>query len=405
MLQSKFQDGDTSQWDCTVLFDAIRFSNSIGSSLNPTIKNALDKLRDIRNKKLGHIVTATFSDTEYQTIVNDIEDAFKTLGIPVHDLTKIGNKRNLYKSFQVLPPKPTHEVVYLKEKINEVKQDLEKLRTGNDDKLTYFYISGNPGSGKSQLARQLGENLCKGEHWSTEAAYIMTLDAKDVDTLLNSYERFCHRLNCNENVLQNLLNSPKPKEEKIKDLRSQITTRIKNWKRWWIIVDNVEDLDIISPLLPQMGDENWNNGQIILTTQNIKSVPSDSLLTKHISLSGGMNSNECRQLLSAMSGTDVDDPLLEEVAKQLDYQPLAMAAASVYVKELTETKFSWKDYLEKFENGKRHVTEELLCQKLSVFVYNVSSCVSGCKEISGKKFCFRANLQPLFSHFFSTAAN
>ena len=161
----------------------------------------------------------------------------------------------------------------------------------------------------------------------------MTLGAKDVDTLLNSYERFCRRLNCDENVLQNLLNSSKPKEEKIKGLGSLIATRIKNWKRWWIIVDNVEDLDIISPLLPQMGDEDWNNGQIILTTQNIKSVPADSLLTKHISLSDGMNGNECRQLLSVLSGTDVDDPLLDEVAKQLDHQPLAMAAAPVHVNE------------------------------------------------------------------------
>ena len=397
MLQSKFQDGDTSQWDCTVLFDAIRFSNSIGSTLTPAIKTALDELRDIRNKKLGHIVTATFSDTEYQTIVNDIEDAFKTLGIPVHDLTKIGNKRNLYKSFQVLPPKPTHEVVYRKEKIDEIKQDLEKLRTDNDDKLTYFYISGNPGSGKSQLARQLGENLCKGEHWSTDTAYIMTLDAKDVHTLLNSYERFCRRLNCNENVLQNLLNSPKPKEEKIEDLRSQITTRIKNWKRWWIIVDNVEDLDIISPLLPQMGDENWNNGQIILTTQNIKSVPSDSLLTKHISLSGGMNSNECHQLLSALSGTDIDDPLLDEVAKQLDYQPLAMAAASVYVKELTGNKFFWKDYLEKFENGKRHITEELLCHKSSAYLSTMSAAVFLAVKKSAEKSSVLEQTFNLFS--------
>ena len=113
-----------------------------------------------------------------------------------------------------------------------------------------------------------------------------------------------------------------------------MTTRIKNWKRWWIIVDIIEDLDIISPLLPQMGDEDWNNGQIILTTQNASSVPSNSLSRKHISLSGGMNDNECRQLLSVLSGTDADDPLLDEVAKQLDNQPLAMAAAAVYVKEV-----------------------------------------------------------------------
>ena len=384
-MQSKFQHGDTSQWDCSVLFDAILFSNSIGSSLNPTIRTALDRLRTNRNQLVGHPAEATLTDAQFNTIISDVENSFKTLSLPVHDLTQIRNKRNLYKSFQVLSPKPTHEVVYRNEKINEIKQDLEKLRTDNSGKLTYFYISGNPGSGKSQLARQLGEDLFQDVKGSKETAYIMTLHAKDVNTLFNSYQNFCRRLNCNENVLVNLINSSKPKEEKIKDLRSLITTRIKNWKKWWIIVDNVEDLDIISPLLPQMGDEDWNNGQIILTTQNIKSVPSDSLLTKHISLSGGMNNNECRQLLAVLSGTDLNDLLLEEVAKQLDHQPLAMAAAAVYVKELAGTKFSWQDYLKKLENGKRHVTEKQLSKKNSAYSSTMSAAVLLAVQKSAEK--------------------
>ena len=372
MYQSKFQHGDTSQWDCSVLFDAIRFSNSIGSSLNPTIRTALDDIRAIRNQFFGHSADATLSNAKFQAVANDIEDAFKILGFPVHHLTQIRARRNLYKSFQVLSPMPTHEVVYRTEKTDEIKEGLENLRSNNNSELTYFYISGNPGSGKSQLARQLGEDVYKGVNWSTESAFIMTLDAKNVDTLINSYEKFCRHLNCNESVLANLINSPKPKKEKIKDLTSQITTRIKNWKRWWIIVDNVEDLDIISPLLPQMGDDNWNNGQIILTTQNTNSVPSDSLSKKHISLSGGMNGEECRHLLSTLSGTSADDPVLDEVAKQLDHQPLSMAAAAVYVKEFKETKFSWRDYLEKLGNGKRHVTEKRLCEKNSAYSSTMS---------------------------------
>ena len=359
MLQSKFQHGDTNQWDCSVLFDAILFSTSIGSSLSPTIKIEVDNLRKIRNQ-VAHSGEAKFSDVQFQTMISDIENALKNLGIPLHEVTGIKNKRNLYKSFQVLSPKPTHEVVYRKEILNEIKQDLQKLRTHHGGALTYFYISGNPGCGKSQLARQLGEDLYKSTNWHTETTYVMTLNAKDLDTLLYSYEEFGRYLNCKEDVLLNIMNSSKPKAEKIKDLRSQITTRIRNWTRWWIIIDNVEDLDIVSPLLPQMGDVVWNNGQIILTTQNTKSVPSESMLTKHISLSSGMNSNECRQLLSVLSDSDVNDPLLDEVAKQLDQQPLAMAAAAVYVKAATKTNFSWHDFIENLEKGKRRVTEEQL---------------------------------------------
>jgi hypothetical protein len=195
----------------------------------------------------------------------------------------------------------------------------------------------------------------------------MTLDGKDLYSLLYSYEDFCRRLNCNESVLQSILNSSKPTDEKIKDLRSQITTRIKNWKKWWILVDNVENLELISPLLPQRGDKVWNNGQVILTTQNTNCVPPDSSLTKHISLSLGMNDQECRQLLSKLSrpdGNDVNDPLLDEVAKKLDRQPLAMAAAAVYMRQVIESNyppdFSWRDYLGKLEKGERKLTAKRL---------------------------------------------
>ncbi|CAB4037424.1 Hypothetical predicted protein [Paramuricea clavata] len=329
MYQAKFQQGDTNQWDCSVLFDAILYSNSIGkSSLNPTIKTEVDNIRNMRNK-IMHADDTTLSDADFQTMISDVEKAFKSLSLPVRDITQMKIKRNLYKSFHVLPPKPSHEVVYRSEKIKEIQQKLQRLRIDSDGKLTYFYISGNPGSGKSQLSRQLGEDLLKSANWEAEATFVMTLKAKDLDALQHSYEDFCRRLNCSESSLITVMNSCNPQVEKIKDLRSLIESRIKNWKRWWIIVDNVEILEDISPLLPQMGDEVWNNGQIIITIQNTNEVPSDNLRNQRISLSRGMKDEECRQLLSILSGTDVNDPLLDEVAEKLDFQPLAIAAAAV----------------------------------------------------------------------------
>ena len=251
--QKKFQHGDTNQWDCSTLFDAILYSNSIGATLNPIIKTEVDKLRIIRNNIMHPPGKPRLTDLEFQNMTSDVENSFKALSLPIDKITSIKSKRNRYKSFQILPPKPTHEVVNRSEKVNEIKKDLQKLRDDNDGKLTYFYISGNPGSGKSQLSRHLGEDLYKSVDWQANATFAMTLDASNLDGLLNSYEDFSRRLNCNEDVLKSVMNSSKPKQEKIKDLRSQITTRIQNWKSWWIIVDNAEDLDKIYPLLPQMG--------------------------------------------------------------------------------------------------------------------------------------------------------
>ena len=376
---AKFRHGDTNQWDCTVLFAAILYSNSIGrASLNPTIQSEVNNLREIRNK-IMHITEGKLSNSDFQTMITRVENAFKTLGLSVNEINRIKTENNLYTSFQVLPVKPSHDVVDRSGKIKQIRQDLQKLSSDNDGKLTYFYISGNPGSGKSQLARQICEDIDKGLNSQTETTFFMTLDGRDLYSLLRSYENFCRRLNCDESVVDHIINSSKPDEEKIKDLRSQITTRIKNWQRWWIIVDNVENLENIAPLLPQIGDKLWNNGQIILTTQNKNSVPSNSVETKHISISLGMNDEECRQLLALLSTTDANDPLLDEVAEKLDRQPLAMAAAAVYTRQVIESNcrpdFSWKDYLQKLEEGKRTLTEKRLDQTNSAYSFTMSTAV------------------------------
>ena len=64
MLQSKFQDGNTNEWDCTVLFDAILYSNSIGTHLNPMQKSEINNFRKIRNE-LAHQPEITLDDTDF----------------------------------------------------------------------------------------------------------------------------------------------------------------------------------------------------------------------------------------------------------------------------------------------------------------------------------------------------
>ena len=92
---SQFRHGDTNQWDCSVLFDAILYSKSIGSRLNPATKTAVDKLRIIRNR-IMHADKATLTDAEFQNMTSDVENSFIALGFPVDDITSIKRKRNLY---------------------------------------------------------------------------------------------------------------------------------------------------------------------------------------------------------------------------------------------------------------------------------------------------------------------
>ena len=364
VYQTAFQHGDTNLWDCSVLFDAILYSNSIGqASLNPTIKREVNNLREIRNE-IKHNAKGKLTSTEFQNMTTRVKNALVPLGIPVNEIEQINLEKNRYnyESFKILPSEPMHDVVYRSAYIDEINRDLENLHNDNDGKLTYFYISGNPGCGKSQLARQVCEDVSHSEKWETERTFAMTLDGTTLDTLFRTYKEFCCFLKCNESVIENIASSSKPNDIKIKDLRSLISTRIRNWKRWWIIVDNVENLMEISPLLPQIKDSVWDNGQIIITTQNTDCVPPDNGFTKHVSLSVGMNEQECRDLLSLLSDTDISDPSLDEVADKLDHQPLAMAAAAVYMRQVKEPDvspaFSWKNYLKKFDKTKNNCVEE-----------------------------------------------
>ena len=369
--KEQFQHGNTNQWDCSVLVDAILLINSRSVS---KIHSSLHDIREIRNS-IKHKGSSTLSDADFQTMTTDVEKIFHDLGIPINDIEEIKAERNQFESFQVLPLKPNHPVVTRSDRIDQIVRDLESLRDKSGCELTYYYISGNPGSGKSQLSRQVCEHLFESVNWKLETAFVMTLNAKDTDALLKSYEDFCRRLNCCKSDLLDIMKSNESKEGKIERLRLLVTTRIRFWKKWWIIVDNVDDLAMIDPLLPQMNGKDWNNGQIILTVQNTTSVPAHSSSSQHISLSKGMKGQVSRQLLHLLSETDVNDPVLEEVVEKLDYQPLAMAAASVYFQKLKGTKFSWHDFIRKLEQGKRHIMDDNFAKINPAYPSSMSAAV------------------------------
>ena len=48
-------NGDRAEWDCTMLFCAICFSDSIGYSLNPVVRSNVDVLRKFRNEEFAHM--------------------------------------------------------------------------------------------------------------------------------------------------------------------------------------------------------------------------------------------------------------------------------------------------------------------------------------------------------------
>ena len=414
-LLSTMINGNRSEWDCTMLFYAILYSDSI-YRINPVVQANVDDLRRFRNEYFAHIPQGSLTDKEFQIAVHKVVVAFKNLHVddkPIQDTIK---RKSFHKqeleiilrkvcdlkdelevsektryltvslfstalffgvlavvvfslppvetSFAVLPPSPSHAVINRTNEVSEIVEQLHRLRDGNSGKLTALYISGNPGSGKSQLARQVGELLYNEKRSDPGAlSFIMTLNAEKIETLLDTYILFARRLQCSEySISVTIAARDMETEEKIKYIRSLVSVKVQSSPRWLILIDNVANISSTLDLLPQQGSNEWLGGQLLVTTQDTSSIPTLSSSVSHFSISKGMAEEEAIKLLTTITGNSSNGEMESITAKALDYQPLALASAAVYVKQVRKSKqfphFSWENFISKLEEGKRRLIED-----------------------------------------------
>ena len=267
--------------------------------------------------------------------------------------------------FCVLPPRPPHMIASRDYHVDKITQKLSNLRKANENTLSYCYISGNPGSGKSQLAGLVAEKYYKEASKDTNApSFVMTLSAENPEALLTSYLSLARKMHCPECTINTTENSKDlNNERKIAIIKDLIATKIHLYSSWLLVIDNVTNLSWIGQFLPERGNEHWSKGQLLITTQDCSCIPPDSSFTSHISISKGMEPADAICLLTELSGI-TDNDMGENVVHALDYQPLALASAGVYVRKVRNTNpdFGWKGYLEKLEKGKREFTEKELAK-------------------------------------------
>ena len=357
-LLATMTNGNTEEWDVTILCYAIMYSDSIGSSLSPAVRSQVDVLRNVRNETMNSS-RASLSVADLQDIVQKVDFAFKCLGLstqPVQDLKKqtfqfeptegsYDEKQQLEKqvedvefedqkdvsSFCRLPLKPPLDIIGRESDKEKIVQELKKLKKNNEGGLSCLIISGRPGSGKSQLARKVAESFYYDATKITDVhAFVMTLNAESSDSLLESFTSFAQQIKCSEIEVNNILVSEEEtSDEKIIRLKNLIQERIYLYTTWLLVIDNVTGVRSIP--LPEAGNAFWKTGQMLITTRDtVAELPEDTF-TSHISINQGMEPNDAVSLMAAVSGTD-DKEMLAKVAKELDYQPLALVNAATCVK-------------------------------------------------------------------------
>ncbi|CAH3180354.1 unnamed protein product, partial [Porites evermanni] len=416
-LLATMKNGDRGEWDCTMLFYAILFSDCVGKGISAAVRTNVDHLREFRNEEFAHITQGNLSDKDFHIAISKVHIAFHALGLPTAQIQDIKNqrafpteelrkiqeqvddlKRDLQEtenkkivlehqlqkeapSFCILPPKPSHEVGGRDREVAKITQQLRELKEGNDNKLSYLYISGNPGSGKSQLAGLVAQNFFDEVKKIPDASsFVMTLNAASIDSLLESYASFARQLKCPEHLVMEVLTSKGWKvEEKINHLKMIVAGKINLYTLWLIVVDNVSSVPSIFDFLPKSGHNAWEKGQLLITTQDIQSIPSKNSFSCHISVSKGMEPEDAFFLLSKLS--DIADSELEKnVAEKLDYQPLALASAAIFVNEIRQTrvskKFGWGEFLKKLDEGKRSTTEDNLANTNPIYPSTMTKAIT-----------------------------
>ena len=411
-LLATMQNGNRGEWDCTMLFYAILFSDCVGSRLSSIIRKNVDDLRNFRNEEFARLPQSGLSERDFQNTISKVDAAFQALSLPtvkiqdlkyqktfpkkvIKVLKEVDNLKeevqekesqrqvledqlqNVAPSFCVLPPKPSHEISGRESEVAKIVQRLRELNESSDNQLSHLYISGNPGSGKSQLAGLVAKRFFDDlKEMPGGSSFVMTVNAASLDSLLESYASFARHLKCPDySIMETLSSKDLTMDEKITSLKMLVAVKITFYTSWLLVVDNVTTLSSVHVHLPQFEKEAWAKGQLLITTQDTTSIPSETFFVNHISASKGMEPNDACSLLSKLSGIP-DSEMEGTVAQRLDYQPLALASAAVFVKEIWQDKvsthFGWEEYLEILEKGKRQKTEDTVVNTSPMYPNSVT---------------------------------
>ncbi|XP_028396966.1 uncharacterized protein LOC114520833 [Dendronephthya gigantea] len=287
-------------------------------------------------------------NTNCQNVVNIIGDnnVINLQGSEVQDnhINKVYHPGNVGQKHQkvacIYPDKPFH---ISRERTTELNQ-IESLFLGMtdvDDVVRTVYLTGLPGAGKTELARQYGKHVGMSTDPSKHTL-VITLNAKSKESLLKSVEEATQsfsvqRTNHNLDVLMKKLGD---------HFRAFSGT-------WLLIIDDMFGKNDFNDLFPRPGSNDWGGGRILVTTQDNNLPQACSQFEKNMSLNGGMSKEDAVSLLKDISRVEFDG-FAEEIINELKYLPLPLACCATYVGEIRQdrasTQFGWEEYLNRYRD-------------------------------------------------------
>ena len=213
-------------------------------------------------------------------------------------------------------------------------------------------LIGPGGAGKTTIARQYA--LEQG------TSIIWEVNAETKDSLLLSLEKMIYSLNksVEEKLQINKLLKVKDEAKRESILLTIVQSALKKNNNWFIIFDNVENLQDIYNYFPSTS-KIWGRGKIIITTRN-QNAKNNNYIDKNNSINiGPINEQEKLELFSKIivDKLPVSDELLHDMKmflEQIPSFPLDVSVAAYYIKN---TGLQYDVYLKNLSNLKKVFTE------------------------------------------------
>ena len=289
-------------------------------------------------------------------------------------------------SVLLLPQRPSHKLHTGRSEVQKLSGMFKLLRKQNGkNAVVSVYLTGRPGFGKTQLAREYGKMYYhKNKGWIFKNLFVGTLVATNKSSFLQSYITLAYELGL-ESELKALeyLSGRKGELESLELLAAAVRKELKKRPGWLLITDNLSSdvvhsdealqtssitLPELMPVVasstlpalsapgiskdiplshglggvgvaasygigshkaawrsfwPQAGDDNWGNGYVLVTTHDRRLVERSSPFASELFLQDGMSERDAVALLETVSGRSGEGAM--EVVNALDRAPLSVA--------------------------------------------------------------------------------
>ena len=266
-------------------------------------------------------------------------------------LQRVAGWKGTFSPVRSLPETPQHSLVIRSTELHNITKMF--MNRSSKCRVTFLYLSGLPGSGKSELSRQYGQHGFDQGEYTTVIALNAETEEQFRKDMVNAVLEIQSSINIKAEVRSNIF------RETLPYLSNELRQLLKERPGWLLVVDNIREVELSLKLLkyvPKAGSETWGKGHVLLTTQIediVPPQPGHCVTLKKIN--EGMTSMDARRLLcdlvyvSHSNSQCLADAV--SVVEQLEYLPLAILAAGVFIREETVTNksYSFASYIQDFE--------------------------------------------------------